>query len=130
MSTHSPDYLFSPNNFTLALALLGVGLVWLLFKHRDGTAVGSTRRPDLETRRGTIFLGNLQEVAQNRHRLIEYWIDIEKDRQEPHKFLSLTIPGRPRIIHCSRPDLIEYVQKTHQSNYVKGPLFYDNVKDV
>ncbi|KAH9450497.1 hypothetical protein MJO29_009815 [Puccinia striiformis f. sp. tritici] len=42
---------------------------------------------------------------------------------------SFTLPGK-RMIDVSKPEWVEYIQKTNFNNYVKGPMIYPAMSDV
>ncbi|KAK4051989.1 hypothetical protein OIO90_004519 [Microbotryomycetes sp. JL221] len=115
---------------TLEASLLVVGLtiVYLVIKYPN-RAIGTERRPDLETRPGWPIIGNLVEVYKHRKLLQELWIKAHKEAKHPDKFLSFTAPGR-RIIDITRPDLLQFVQKDGFQYFVKGPMFHENMKDI
>ncbi|KAM0786348.1 hypothetical protein ACM66B_001820 [Microbotryomycetes sp. NB124-2] len=112
----------------IGLILGGLLLVYLLVRYPD-RGIGTSSRPDLEERRGWPLIGNLPEIYKNRTALQELWIRAHNEAKHPEKFLSMTAPGR-RIIDITRPDLLEFVQKGGFDNFVKGPMFHDNMKDI
>lgn len=116
-----------PSSTTIIISIVVFALI--LFHFSDGRAFTAEYRPDLETRKGFPLLGNLLEIKQHQDQLLEFWVKALKERKDTSKRLSFTFPGR-RIIDCTRPDYIEYIQKTNMDNYVKGPMFQSTMKDV
>ncbi|SGZ20464.1 BQ5605_C021g09279 [Microbotryum silenes-dioicae] len=125
---------------SLTVFVYGAVAVWIaawIFSYRDGTALGNDRnryRKDLYSPHTTWFLGSLPFVLATRHKSLETWGEerAKMDRNPEHhgKWLSWSAPYGRRIIDISRPDLIEYVQKTNFQNYVKGKQFYLNMEAV
>lgn len=106
---------------TIALAGVAVCVLYIAWTYRDGNAFGTSRRPDLETVKGYFLLGNLLAISKNRCRLLECALhvrssfldivdmlfladfpEIELERKDKSKFLSVTFPGC-RIIDISAP---------------------------
>lgn len=119
--------LLLPDQTTAIVSLIVI--VGILWHYRDGRAFTASPRPDLETRKGVPLLGNMLEIIKYNDALLEFWVKALNERKDHSKRLSFTFPGR-RIIDCTRPDYIEYIQKTHFENYQKGPMFHDTMKDV
>lgn len=134
------------------LLLLSVPVSFAVFvlavlSHADGRAYGASRaRPDLEVVPGAWpLLGNLLQVAKTGDRQLEgewsrstpqreadsftEWVRMRRAQKDQSKNLTVSIPFI-RIIDCTSPQAIEYIQKTNFSNYVKGPLFGDVMNDI
>ncbi|KAM0756345.1 putative cytochrome P450 monooxygenase [Meredithblackwellia eburnea MCA 4105] len=107
--------------------------LYQLYKHRSGNAIGTNPRPDLYSIPGGVpLLGDVIFVSKRADRYLEALGDIKKHRQEAnmeHKAVSLTLPGH-RMIDITKPEWIEYIQKTNFANFRKGPTFFDNMHDV
>ncbi|GAA6032201.1 hypothetical protein JCM8097_007122 [Rhodosporidiobolus ruineniae] len=117
---------------SVLLAVLA-SIALLLFKYRDGRAIGTRPRPDLYTVPGQQIplLGDLVTMVKNQNRALERFLEIHRNHadelaKDPSRAVSMTAPGR-RMIEVSNPDHLEWVQKTHFQNYVKGELFYRNL---
>ncbi|OAV86123.1 hypothetical protein PTTG_01734 [Puccinia triticina 1-1 BBBD Race 1] len=104
--------------FTLG-NLVALTLVYLLIKYRN-RAIGTKKRndPAFSELPGWPLLGELPGVIKNRSRPLEDFT-IKALKMGPG--FSFTLPGI-RIIDISKPDWLEYVQKTNFDNYVKGHL--------
>lgn len=57
------------------------------------------------------------------------WVRMRRAQKDKSKSLTLSIPFI-RLVDCSSPSAIEYIQRTNFANYVKGPLFGDVMKDI
>lgn len=100
--------------------LLLFGLVFLLIKFRI-RGIGTSKRRDpffLEVP-GWPLLGQLPAVIKDRTRPLEF---IATNRLKHGPGFSITFPGT-RIVDVSKPEWIEYIQKTNFDNYTKGDLF-------
>ncbi|EPQ31816.1 cytochrome p450 oxidoreductase [Pseudozyma flocculosa PF-1] len=109
----------------LLLSLFLCGIAMLMIRYPD-CAIGCERRTDLKGPRGLPLLGNLFWALKNRDPL-GYQVYAQKKYGYGN---THTLPGLGRLIDISRPDWIEHVQKTQFSDYVKGPSFHDQMKDV
>lgn len=107
--------------------------IFLLIKYRDGRAIGTSARPDLDTvlglysfpitadfpaeltlsvwasrLAGVPLLGNISRLLKQGHRQMEFWTALRAnqsaDAKSAGKVLSLTVPGH-RIIDATRPDV-------------------------
>ncbi|EGG04372.1 cytochrome P450 monooxygenase [Melampsora larici-populina 98AG31] len=110
----------------LAFFLIALRVVSYIFKYRK-RAVGTSERKDVyHDLPGWPLIGQLPEVILNRRCIIEWGARITRVYGAG---AALTLPGT-RLIQISRPEWIEYVQKTNFSNYVKGNLFQDVMSPV
>eukprot|EP01117_Protostelium_nocturnum_P008712 TRINITY_DN3122_c0_g1_i1.p1 TRINITY_DN3122_c0_g1~~TRINITY_DN3122_c0_g1_i1.p1 ORF type:complete len:512 (+),score=127.97 TRINITY_DN3122_c0_g1_i1:48-1583(+) len=111
-----------------AIAVLIISLLgYLSLKKKYSThAFGTTDRPDLLGPSGSFLMGNLPYVSKNTDRLLEVFVNWRKTYGLGGTF---TLPFF-RIIDISKPDWIEYVQKTNFKNYVKGETSSAVMKDV
>ncbi|PLW34730.1 hypothetical protein PCANC_15055 [Puccinia coronata f. sp. avenae] len=112
---------------SLLVYLVCTSLLYLLLKFRN-RAIGTTKRAKSTFYEipGWPLLGELPSMIINRSRNLEY--GTIKALKHGVGF-SLTIPGT-RIIDVSKPEWLEYIQKTNFDNYVKGPLFRNIMSDV
>ncbi|GAA6058972.1 hypothetical protein JCM10212_001682 [Sporobolomyces blumeae] len=106
-----------------------LAIVYFAWDYRDGRALGTKRRPDLFSPPGQqhFLLGDVVGMIRSQDRAMERFIEVKaKNRGEldKGKALSFTVPYGRRLIEVSSPHMLEYVQKTNFSNYVKGPRFY------
>ena len=85
---------FELDNTTLGVILLVVGFLFLLFKYRDGRALGTNPRPDLLTYNGLPILGNTLDMFRNRDKVLE-------SKQPRRSGGPMTVRAEPHI----RPDL-------------------------
>ncbi|CAH7675951.1 cytochrome P450 [Phakopsora pachyrhizi] len=101
--------------------------VYIFINYRN-RAIGTTKRkdPNFQDASGWPLLGNLIGTFVNRNRPLE-WATIRSLQKSPG--LSITLPWL-RLIDISKPEWVEYVQKTNFQNYVKGNLFQEVVADV
>ncbi|PLW25603.1 hypothetical protein PCANC_23303 [Puccinia coronata f. sp. avenae] len=99
--------------------LIALGVAYLLIKYRN-RAIGTTKRndPPFCEAPGWPIVGGLPTIIKHRNRLLEDFT-IKGFRLGPG--FSVTLPGM-RIIDISKPEWIEYIQKTNFDNYVKGHL--------
>ncbi|RCH84922.1 hypothetical protein CU097_005150 [Rhizopus azygosporus] len=90
----------------------------LFYEHMEG----------VPCHKGYPLLGNLLEFTKNVSRLYDYQLDIHEKLDS----LTLTMPaaGMPRTIFTIDPQNVEYVLKTNFSNYLKGPYFDKNLRDL
>jgi len=103
----------------MLFTLVALGLAYLLIKYRN-RAIGTTKRDDplFAELPGWPLVGELPAIIKHRERLLEDFT-IKAFKLGPG--FSITIPGM-RIIDISKPEWIEYIQKTNFENYVKGHL--------
>jgi len=103
----------------MLFTLVALGLAYLLIKYRN-RAIGTTKRddPPFAELPGWPLVGELPAIIKHRERPLEDFA-IKAFKLGPG--LSVTIPGM-RIIDLSKPEWIEYIQKTNFENYVKGHL--------
>ncbi|EFP83988.2 uncharacterized protein PGTG_09701 [Puccinia graminis f. sp. tritici CRL 75-36-700-3] len=102
-------------------------LIYLLIKYRD-RAIGTSKRkdPSFTELPGWPLLGQLPNMLKSRSRILEA-STMTSLKVGPG--FSFTIPGN-RVIDISKPEWLEYVQKTNVKNYAKGPLRKDIMLDV
>ncbi|KNE98919.1 hypothetical protein PSTG_07764 [Puccinia striiformis f. sp. tritici PST-78] len=102
-------------------------LLYLLIKYRN-RAIGTSKRddPPMTDIPGWPLLGQLPRIIANRSRSLE---DTTSTALKFGPGYSFTVPGL-RIIDVSKPEWIEYLQKTNFNNYVKGPLLQPVMLDV
>ncbi|WAR61354.1 hypothetical protein PtB15_12B39 [Puccinia triticina] len=113
---------------TLILVDLLVGsLVYLLIKFRN-RAIGTPKRrdPRFSDVPGWPLIGHLPKILQNRTRTLE---ELTTKGLQYGPGSSTTVPG-VRIIDISKPEWIEYAQKTNLVDYIKGPLGQAIMYDV
>ncbi|KAH8918493.1 cytochrome P450 [Atractiella rhizophila] len=110
-------------SLTLVLALLFV--VYLVFTHWNN-ALGTRRRPDLKTHGAYPLIGNTLEYLFSED-MLELAVVCLRECGGPG--FSDTVIGQ-RFIDVSRPDWIEYVQKTNFENYVKGEFIGEIFRDA
>ncbi|GAA6003659.1 hypothetical protein JCM10207_003533 [Rhodosporidiobolus poonsookiae] len=115
---------------TVLLSLVAVTYIaYTLYRYRHGNAIGSKHRPDLwEPEGGCFLLGHLPLFLKNRGRFLELWAQW-KEECPPGRTLSVTVPGR-RFIDCSRPEALEYIQKTNFGNFVKGQRMHEKLATI
>ncbi|GAA5832431.1 hypothetical protein JCM11251_006452 [Rhodosporidiobolus azoricus] len=108
-------------------------VAYLGWTYRDGRAIGTRHRPDLWTVPGaqTFLLGDLPSIMSTRDRQLDRFVQVGEQHAEirktdPSRALSFTVPGN-RMIEISKPEYLEYIQKTNFKNYVKGRRFYNNL---
>ncbi|KAI8443754.1 cytochrome P450 [Phakopsora pachyrhizi] len=89
-------------------------------------AIGTTKRKDPNFQDASGWPLYLIGTFVNRNRPLE-WATIRSLQKSPG--LSITLPWL-RLIDISKPEWVEYVQKTNFQNYVKGNLFQEVVADV
>ncbi|EGG11203.1 cytochrome P450 monooxygenase [Melampsora larici-populina 98AG31] len=108
-------------------ALLCLCAVYFLIKYRT-RAIGTAPRkdPNFQDVSGLPLLGILPRAAYHSKDGLE-WAATLRIKHGPG--WSCTFPGL-RLIDISKPEWIEYVQKTNFSNYVKGHMFRDIMSDV
>ncbi|ORY63681.1 putative cytochrome P450 monooxygenase [Leucosporidium creatinivorum] len=126
METLANAAAFLPSTSVL-VAFLAVYFAYLVFTHRN-CALGTNERPDLETRPGYPIIGNLLEFRAHGDRIVNLWI-WGREQKTTNKPLSFTVPGK-RFIDVSKPELIEAIQKTNFSNYVKGPATHARLEQI
>ncbi|KNE93217.1 hypothetical protein PSTG_13393 [Puccinia striiformis f. sp. tritici PST-78] len=102
-------------------------LLYLLIKYRD-RAIGTSKRndPPRTDKPGWPLLGQLPWMIANRSRFLE---GITRIALKFGPGFSFTLPGK-RMIDVSKPEWVEYIQKTNFNNYVKGPMIYPAMSDV
>ncbi|PLW50750.1 hypothetical protein PCASD_00742 [Puccinia coronata f. sp. avenae] len=95
-------------------------LAYLLFEFRD-RAIGTTKRKDplFQEVPGWPLIGQLAQSLTDISRPLEA-STIMALKLRPG--FSITVPG-VRIIDISKPEWLEYIQKTNFDNYEKGPMF-------
>ncbi|KAH9444170.1 hypothetical protein KEM48_010989 [Puccinia striiformis f. sp. tritici PST-130] len=101
--------------------------VYLILRYHN-RAIGTSKRkesnfPEIP---GWPILGQIPEIIMNFSRPLELGM------ARHLKFRpgwSVTMPGL-RLIDISKPEWLEYVQKTNFHNYVKGPRFHSVMADV
>ncbi|GAA5895285.1 uncharacterized protein JCM6883_001461 [Sporobolomyces salmoneus] len=135
LSRSIPSDLFELSVFNCVAGTLLASLVYFVWHYRDGRAIGTRRRPDLYSPRGQqhFLLGDVINLVKNQDRAMERFMEArtaERPVSEKGKALSFTAPYGRRLIEISSPEMLEYVQKTNFSNFVKGPLFYKNLSGL
>ncbi|KAH9461536.1 hypothetical protein Pst134EA_017836 [Puccinia striiformis f. sp. tritici] len=102
-------------------------LAYLLFEYRD-RAIGTTRRKDPLFRDvpGWPLIGQLVQSLTDMSQPLEA-STIMALKLRPG--FSITVPG-VRIIDISKPEWLEYIQKTNFDNYIKGPMFRSLMLDL
>ncbi|KAH9824354.1 cytochrome P450 [Melampsora americana] len=109
-----------------AFLLIVLKIASYIFKYRK-RAVGTSVRKDVyHDIPGWPLIGQLPEVILNSRCILEWGAKITR-LYGPGT--TLTLPGT-RLIEISRPEWIEYVQKTNFNNYVKGNLFQEVMSPV
>lgn len=105
-------------NALFAIAAIVLFVVW---KYRD-RAIGTRQRKDLVGPPEWPILGSLPWLLRDGEHMLEMFVEM---RQKYGQFSTFTVPGF-RSIDVSRPDLIEFVQKTKFNHFAKGE--YQNNK--
>ncbi|KAI7951134.1 hypothetical protein MJO29_009808 [Puccinia striiformis f. sp. tritici] len=102
-------------------------MLYLVIKYRN-RAIGTTKRKDpaFHEDPGWPLVGQLPTVIKNRARSLEEMTMRGLKYGPGH---AITVPG-VRMIDVSKPEWLEYIQKTNFDNYVKGPLFRNCMYDV
>ncbi|GAA6032203.1 hypothetical protein JCM8097_007123 [Rhodosporidiobolus ruineniae] len=124
------DELVSPLLSTRLLVLLvaawALNFVW---RYRHGNAIGTNYRPDLWSPPGERFLvGHLPVLLKNKGRFLELWTTWLADCP-PGRTISITLPFR-RLVNCSNPTALEYIQRGNFDNFVKGQTMYERLATV
>ncbi|KAF9134551.1 hypothetical protein BGW39_006644 [Mortierella sp. 14UC] len=86
-------------------------------------------RPDLKDKavKGYPLLGNMPQMLKNSDDSLGHLNAAFKHFGD---FFSLTIPLFGRVILVNAPEHFEHVLKTNFSNYIKGSIFRDQLKDI
>ncbi|KAF9209195.1 hypothetical protein BGZ59_010231 [Podila verticillata] len=86
-------------------------------------------RPDLEKCHavGYPLLGNMPQLLRNRSDSLNSMNTAFKHFGD---VFTLTIPLFGRIILVNSPEIVEHVLKTNFNNYIKGKIFYDQLRDI
>ena len=117
-------------NRKMFLFLVGstVALLYFLFVHNKYLehAIGSSYRPDLKSPKPVPLFGNIDLMISRGDRILELFMEWKGKYGLGSTF---TLPFF-RLIDISKPEWIEYIQKTNFKNYVKGDDFGKNVKDI
>ncbi|KAA1089201.1 Cytochrome P450 52A3 [Puccinia graminis f. sp. tritici] len=97
-----------------------VFLLSLLIKYPN-RAIGTKKRndPSFSEIPGWPLIGALPAVMKNRARVLEF---LTNNGLKYGLGFSFTLPGL-RVVDISKPEWIEYIQKTNFENYVKSLLF-------
>lgn len=118
-----------------AIHLAGIvavcGFLFLTYRHWSD-AIGVAPRSDVYKISTLPFIGSFATALSRGARQVEWFTEVRKERDARglgHLPLSLSLPGL-RMIDLTEPASIEWIQKTNASNYVKGPLFTDNMHDI
>ncbi|BGP17833.1 hypothetical protein JCM10213_008367 [Rhodosporidiobolus nylandii] len=110
-------------------ALVALILPFVLSRLKHPRALGTRPRPDLYSPKGTLpFLGNQLRVLSMQERQPELWVEMVQERKrdgvkDPARAVSDTVIGR-RFVAMTRPEHLEWIQKTNFKNYVKGPIAF------
>ncbi|BGP01480.1 putative cytochrome P450 monooxygenase [Rhodotorula toruloides ATCC 204091] len=135
------DVISSVSHFELSTAqtvalVAAVYVAYLAWSYRDKRAIGTRPRSDLFTVPGQqwMFLGDLPTMVKNQDRQLDRFIEIRekyKDtlQKDPSRAVSITLPWR-RMIEASKPEYLEYIQRTNFNNFVKGDQFYKNLSGL
>lgn len=110
-------------------------LVYELWIHRDGSALGCHRRPsvlllarnrhiahspcfksDLESPPGIPILGNLLTMLVQGEKQLEYWTTLRQNQQDKGKSLSISVPGMRMIDGTSRTYSLSVPLSVYQSS--------------
>ncbi|GAA5904139.1 hypothetical protein JCM6882_003957 [Rhodosporidiobolus microsporus] len=118
------------------LLLCGAFAAYLGWQYRDGRALFTRPRPDLWKVPGaqTFLLGDLPSILSTRGRQLDRFVSIGEEhaavhKSDPSRAMTFTVPGR-RMIDISKPEWLEYVQKTNFRNYQKGRRFHKNLSGL
>lgn len=125
-----------------SLAGLAVLVFAMIYHYRDGRAIGTHARPDLETLPGGIpLLGHLYLVLKSsakgsdpaglspRDRQVEWWSHQRSQQKDKSKTLTISLPFL-RVIDGTQPDLIRHMQQTRLDVYEKGKITAELLRDV
>lgn len=82
--------------------------MYLLVKYPD-RAIGTRARPDLRGPKGLPILGNTIHEMKNRNKRLENMLKEIETYGTPS---TITILGLGRLIHVSRPEWLEHIQKS------------------
>ncbi|CAO3648016.1 unnamed protein product [Mucor hiemalis] len=119
VSQISPGALFLSSTVALAAALA--------IKYPD-RALFDEHRENIAHPKGVPLLGNLLEVAKNKHRYFEYVVDLYEQLDTlTFRSSSLTLPSS---ISTGDPKNLEYILKTNFENYSKGEHFHAVFDDL
>lgn len=104
-------------------------LLYLLIRYPNRLVGTHPSRPGVHTFPGLPLIGNTLTIVRRGtvdqlHRLLEQL------RASPLPVYSWTFWPTGRIIMMSRPEYIEYVQKTNFENYTKGSYFRNAFSDL
>ncbi|GAA6003661.1 hypothetical protein JCM10207_003534 [Rhodosporidiobolus poonsookiae] len=121
------------NTTQTVLLTLVVALLCLAVEYRDGRALFTRRRDDLLSLHGDqhFLLGDLLTMIRNQDRALDRFLALREKyaaslAKDPSRAITMTVPGR-RMIEISKPEYLEYVQRTNFHNYAKGKTFYKNL---
>ncbi|KAH8922698.1 cytochrome P450 [Atractiella rhizophila] len=112
------------SNTEFVLLSTVVFFLFLLVKYRN-RAIFTKDRPDLVHQPGLPILGNFLTIMKYRKRNHEYSLANFRERG----YGTATTMPFTRMIDISKPEWIEYVQKTNFDNYPKGWLFMSVTSD-
>ncbi|KAF8931541.1 hypothetical protein BGZ58_007578 [Dissophora ornata] len=111
----------------VVIAALGI-LLAAIAKYPD-RALFVRARPDLKSKaiKGYPLLGNLpQALMASEHPLLV----LKRGFETYGDLFTITVPIRGRLIMINSPELLEHIQKTNFSNYIKGEVFSSQVRDM
>jgi len=111
----------------IVASVLAFCLVCLGIKFHD-RAIGTSKRKKTAFYQvpGWPLLGQLPSMIKNRARVLE---DSTIKTLKHGPGFSMTLPGT-RLVDVSKPEWLEYIQKTNFENYVKGSMMRDIMFDV
>ncbi|KAG0365158.1 hypothetical protein BGZ54_006817 [Gamsiella multidivaricata] len=110
-----------------ASRLLGVYMLWIIFKYRH-TAYGTKPRYDIKGPRGWPLIGNMfLMLLTPRNQISEL---NERLHQEYGATYTFSVPKLGRVYQFSDPAVLEHVLKTNFWAYEKGPMLQETLKDL
>lgn len=135
---------------TLAQLIVGMAatffgyFLYLVYQHRDGRALGTKPRPDLDTVAGGVpLLGNMLQMIKSVETQLEWWTALRRKQDDPtlplskyldiygissspecsleslHAFEGITLPGMRLIDIKNDVACLEHVLKTHFDQFEK-----------
>ncbi|KAG0216092.1 hypothetical protein BGX28_005987 [Mortierella sp. GBA30] len=110
-----------------ASRLLGVYILWVVFKYRN-TALGTKPRSDLKGPRGWPLIGNMIQMLMTPRDQISQ--QNERMHQEFGTTFAFSVPKLGRVIQFCDPDVLEHVLKTNFWAYEKGPVVQETLSDL
>ncbi|KAF9110306.1 cytochrome P450-dit2 [Mortierella sp. AM989] len=126
MDRHLSKGVHSPTEIAV-IAVLGI-IVAAIAKYPD-RALFTRARPDLKDKSipGAPLLGNMPQGLRDQENALKI---MKETFDRLGDVFAITVPVRGRMIAINNPELIEYTHKTNFNNYIKGPIFEHDVKDV